>query len=95
MAAISVITEIELLCWRSATENDISTINQFIANCDVYELRSDVKLQTIDIRKSSRLKLPDAIIAASAIVHNKILITRNTADFGKIPELEIIDPFTI
>jgi predicted nucleic acid-binding protein len=73
----------------------LAILKNFISDAKIYELDQKVKLQTIEIKKSSRLKLPDAIIAASAIVNNNILITRNTVDFGKIPELEIIDPFTI
>ena len=38
------------------------------------------------------LKLGDAIIAATALVHNLILISRNTADFINIEGLDIIDP---
>jgi len=93
--AISVITEIELLCWNMATDIDILLLNNFIANCIVYELDQNIKLKTIGIRKQFKLKLPDAIIAASALVNNHILISRNTSDFNKIAELSILDPFGI
>ena len=38
-------------------------------------------------------KLPDAIIAATAINHNLILITRNVADFKKITRLKVLNPY--
>jgi len=93
--AISIITEIELLCWKSATENDIKLLQNFISNSIVYELDQNVKLKAIEIRKYANLKLPDVIIAASALVNNQILISRNISDFNKISELQVIDPFNI
>jgi predicted nucleic acid-binding protein len=92
---ISVITEIELLCWKLASENDLLILNTFINDAHVFELDTNVKLKTIDIRRRFKLKLPDAIIAASALVHNQVLISRNLSDFGKISDLKIIDPFSI
>jgi len=92
---ISIITEIELLCWKTATENDIAVLNTFISNSVIYELDQSIKLKTIEIRKKYRLKLPDAIIAASALVNNHILITNNVADFNKIYKLNVIDPFKL
>jgi predicted nucleic acid-binding protein len=93
--AISIITEIELLCWKSATEDDIKLLQNFISNSIVYELDQNVKLKAIEIRKYANLKLPDVIIAASALVNNQILISRNISDFNKISELQVIDPFNI
>lgn len=48
----------------------------------------------IDIRSTIAIKLPDAIIAVSALTENLPLLTRNTGDFKRIAGLKIIDPFT-
>lgn len=93
LSAISVITEIELLSWRTATAFDIIIMQNFISNSNVYQLDEDVKVQTIEIRKNYKLKLPDAIIAATALALGKTLITRNVSDFDKIPGIKILDPF--
>lgn len=90
---ISAITEIELLCWKTATPSDLEIIQLFILWCHVVELEQSVKLKTADLRKTHSIKLPDAIIAASAMVKDLSLITRNTTDFNKIPQLMVIDPF--
>jgi predicted nucleic acid-binding protein len=92
---ISIITEIELLCWKTAVESDISILNDFISNSVIYELDQSIKLKTIEIRKKFKLKLPDAIIAASALVNNHILITNNLTDFNKVSKLKVIDPFKL
>lgn len=90
---ISAITEIELLCWRSAIEKDIAVIKRFINDSFVIELEKPIKLKTADLRKDYKIKLPDAIIAATAIVYDLILITRNTSDFKNITGLQLKDPY--
>ncbi|MCB0395494.1 MAG: type II toxin-antitoxin system VapC family toxin [Flavobacteriales bacterium] len=77
LPCISAITEIELLCWKAATEKDLEAIQLFINDIIVIELEHEIKLRTANIRKQYKIKLPDAIIAATAIVHDLTLITRN------------------
>jgi predicted nucleic acid-binding protein len=48
--------------------------------------------KTIAIRKSKTIKLPDAIIAATALTYSLILVTSNTSDFKNIQGLNVIDP---
>lgn len=90
---ISAITEIELLCWKTATEKDISVLHNFINDALVIELEQPIKLKTADIRKQYKIKLPDAIIAATALVYDLTLITRNTKDFENIQGLIFINPW--
>jgi predicted nucleic acid-binding protein len=92
---ISVITEIELLCWKTASKNDIVILKNFVADSVVIELENSIKVKTIEIRKSFNLKLPDAIIAATAIYMNLTLISNDRAGFQKIPSLKLYNPFVI
>ncbi|GAA3992164.1 type II toxin-antitoxin system VapC family toxin [Mucilaginibacter dorajii] len=91
--AISAITEIELLCWKTANENDLDVLKSFISDSIVFELENEVKVQTIEIRRLFNLKLPDAIIAATAITSKLILISNDRDGFTKIPSLKLINPF--
>lgn len=91
--AISAISEIELLCWKTATDCDLKILNEFIRDCFVIELEQAIKLRTAEIRKKYNIKLPDAIIAATAIVYGLSLVTRNEKDFTQIEGLSIINPF--
>ena len=93
--AISVITEIELLCWKTATEKDLNVLRSFINDVLVIELEQSIKEKTANLRKTYKIKLPDAIIAATALVYNLTLITRNIGDFRKIASLQMIDPHTL
>lgn len=92
---ISVISEIELLCWKNASDDDLKAINEFINDCVVIELEQSIKLKAVEIRKKYNIKLPDAVIAASAINYDLILVTRNERDFAQIEGLKFINPFNI
>lgn len=92
---ISAITEIELLCWKTTTEKDMELLRNFITDSLVIELEQPIKLTSADIRKTQKIKLPDAIIAATAIVYNLILLSRNAADFKNINGLQVLDPHSL
>ncbi len=91
--AISAITEIELLCWKAPTEKDLAALHKFISDALVIELEQPIKLKTAELRKAYKIKLPDAIIAATALVYDLTLLTRNTADFKDITGLRICNPW--
>ena len=90
---ISDITEIELLSWRNPTKEGWEALNRFIDNSEVLGLSKEVKHKTAEIRRTTRVKVPDAIIAATAIVNGLYLITRNTKDFAPIVELKVLNPW--
>ena len=90
--AISAITEIELLCWKTATPKDIQILNAFINDAWVFELDKPIKLKTAELRKQFSIKLPDAIIAATALENNSTLLTRNVNDFKQVNGLAVINP---
>jgi len=48
--------------------------------------------KVVELRQSHRMKLPDAIIAATALVQDCILVTNNITDFSKIPGLVVLAP---
>jgi predicted nucleic acid-binding protein len=90
---ISAITEIELLCWKTSSEKDLNILRSFIEDAVVIELEQGIKVKTAGLRKTNRIKMPDAIIAATALEYNLTLLTRNLADFANIPNLFVIDPW--
>jgi predicted nucleic acid-binding protein len=59
------------------------------------DLTSNVVDVSIDIRKKNKTKLPDAIIAATALVYDLVLISRNVSDFKNIEGLQLVDPYTL
>ncbi len=91
--SMSSITEIELLCWNAPSEKDLDIVKNFIGDAWIFELESAVKIKTAEIRKMYKIKLPDAIIAATAIEFDLTLLSRNSSDFKNIEALKLINPF--
>ncbi len=88
---VSVITQIEVLGFNSSSETD-KLLRGFFHDATVLGLTNEVVDKTIELRKAYKIKLPDAIIAATALSHKLGLISRNTSDFEKISALSCIDP---
>jgi predicted nucleic acid-binding protein len=91
---ISIITKIEVLSYKTSTE-EYSLLQNFCKDALVLELNDEIVDKTIDIRIQHKLKTPDAIIAATALAYNLVLITRDVNDFGKIPWLTILNPYEL
>jgi predicted nucleic acid-binding protein len=93
--SICVITRMELLAWRKATEKELVMLEAFIKNATVHNLDEAIILKGIEVRKNYAVKLPDAIIAATALVHNYTLVTRNASDFKNTSGLKLLNPWEI
>ncbi len=91
---ISVITKIEVLGYKTTGEAN-QILSGFIDDSVVLGLYDDIVEQTIKIRKKHKIKTPDAIIAATALVNSLTIITRNEKDFNKIKGLEVVNPHTL
>jgi predicted nucleic acid-binding protein len=77
---ISAVTWMELLVGgRSADEQDV--IEMFLRDFRVVDITRAVAREAVDIRRTHRIRLPDAIVWASARVESALLVTRNTKDF--------------
>ncbi len=89
----SVITGIELLGFPDLTTAETVKIKELLGQFHKIDLTSAAESQTINIKTKQRVKIPDAIIAASTQITNSILVTRNVDDFKKIDGLTILNPF--
>lgn len=89
---ISIITRIEFLGWAGYREKNLfENAKEFIDNAHVFALDDEVAEATVNIRQNQRIKIPDAIIAATAHVYNLALVTGNEKDFKGIVK-EIFNP---
>lgn len=73
--AASQITRIEILSWPLLDEDIEALIKGFLSNIKIHPITDAVEINTIALRKEKKLKLPDAIIAATALSFDSILIT--------------------
>jgi predicted nucleic acid-binding protein len=91
---ISVISQIEVLRFNDTPENE-AILEEFINISKIYPLSNIVVERTIKLCKQTKIKLPDAIIAATALIEDFTLVTRNINDFIKIPDLILLNPWDI
>jgi predicted nucleic acid-binding protein len=85
---VSVITRIELLSFQQINPAEEQQARAFLSRATVVGLDQDVELAAIELRRRYGLKLPDAIIAATAVVLGMELAT-NDRRLANIPELTI------
>ena len=84
-----VITQIELLSWKSEFEN---RIREFVNDSSVFALNTEVVEMCVKLRRGRKMRTPDAIIAATAIVNDLTLLTDNEVDFIGISKLKLLNP---
>ena len=89
--AISSITWMETLSYPLSAEEE-QVVRIFLKEFRLIEISSPVMELSVEIRRKKKMKLPDAIIAASAVHHDLILVTRNIKDF-KGTAVKTSDPF--
>ena len=88
---VSFITYIEFLGYKAATRES----EAFISLADIIEINKPIIDTCITLRKIQRIKLPDAIIAATALVYELTILSRNISDFNNIAKLQVIDPHSL
>ena len=78
--AISIITWIEVTA--GLQEDEAGLRDELAVNFGVVALSTEIAEEASLLRRTTRLKLPDAVILATAHVEKRVLLTRNTRDFS-------------
>ena len=86
---LSFVSEMELLGVFSITKSHVTLIENILSNCIILDMNLDIKKTAIKLKQKYKVKLPDAIIAATALYYNLPFITSD-ADFKKISELNLL-----
>lgn len=91
---ISFITKIELLVWKPSGYEDIKVRETYIKQTEIEYIDDSIINKAIYFRKETNIKLPDAVIAATAACHGYTLISTNDNDFLKVKPygLKYINP---
>jgi toxin FitB len=89
---ISVISYMEVLGYNFIDSREEDFLNELILLFNVRFIDQKIANSVIDIRRRFHIKLPDAIIAGTALVDDMCLITRNVEDFKKT-ECTLLNPF--
>ena len=89
MLAISYITEMEVLGKFQIVDTEKRIISNVLKHCCIFEMDAQIKQYAIDIKQKIKMKLPDAIIAATAIKNNIPLVTADKG-FSQITDLDLV-----
>jgi predicted nucleic acid-binding protein len=90
---VSILTKIEFLGWDKHSREGFEKCRRLINLSNVYLIDDDIAEKTIELKRRGKMKLADAVIAATALVNNLKLVTRNVDDYKAVKELEIFNPF--
>lgn len=85
---LSFISQLELLGFRGISQKQQTEINRFVQECIVIDINEEIKKEVIQLRKSTKLKLPDTIVLAPARYLSLPLITSDL-DFKENEEVII------
>ena len=92
-AVISIVSWIEVLAGARSSEEE-GMLKAFLDAWPIIPLDVDIAQRAAGIRREQRIKLPDAIVLATAQREHRKLVTRNTKDFDA-NDLHIIVPYQI
>ncbi len=92
--AVSAISYVEVLGYHSLTEEDKTLLETFFDAATLLPIGARVLEQAAKLRQVRKMTLGDALVAATALVHGRTLVTRNTGDFAWIPGLKLLNPFS-
>ena len=90
----SVISKMEVLGFNFQNVNEKEIVEKLFDDIEIINIDDNIVNLVINTRKKKKIKLPDAIVFATAKTHKLVLITRNTDDFKNIDKsLKLINPF--
>jgi predicted nucleic acid-binding protein len=90
---ISIIAKIELLGWEKHTREGYELARDFLDRAEILPIDAELAEFTIELKRNNNIKLADALIAATALSNELVLVTRNEDDFSILTNLEIYNPF--
>ncbi len=92
--SVSAISLVEVLGYHRLSLTEKVHFEAFFAAAEILPIDQPVLDQAVALRQQRKMGLGDALIAATAFVHRRTLVTHNTADFAWVPGLQVLDPLT-
>lgn len=86
----SPINQIELLVFNGDPD-DLAKIQTLIDGSVIMAIDEEIVAQAILIRRQKKIKLPDAVIAATSVVNNLTIVSRNEKDFKGLKGVKVIN----
>ena len=92
-SAVASVTQIEVYGFTGLKPEEEAALDILFRRLTVHSLDAAVIKRAIALRQENKMGLADAIIAATALVHELPLVTRNEADFKHVAGLGVVNPF--
>lgn len=89
----SRIVRLELLSLHNLSQREEQIIHEMIEQFSLMPVTEEIEDIAIVLRRKYKIKIPDALIAATAYRTSSILVTRDLKDFRKITEIHTLHPF--
>ena len=86
----SIISQIEVLGYHQLKQVEKTFLNNFFNTISIIPLNDLVAAKAIELRQRKPLSLPDAVIAATALIYDLTLFTENVKDYTGINGLRIL-----
>jgi toxin FitB len=93
-SAVSLVSYIEALGFSRLGTTERSTLERFFGGMEVLPITDLVAREAVRLRQQRKMTLGDSIVAGTAIVHGRTLVTRNVSDFQWIPGLKLLNPLS-
>ena len=91
-ASVSAISYVEVLGFPRLNETERRWFTDFFESAEWIHVSRPILDEAVRLRQQRAMKLGDALIAATALVHDLELVTHNIADFAWITGLRVTDP---
>jgi predicted nucleic acid-binding protein len=91
--AVSIITTIETLGYPQLSESNKLYLEKVFQVLQILDLDATIAQKAIELKQHKKMAMGDAIIAATALIHNVPLVTRNIDDFKHLKSLKLLNPF--
>ncbi|MGA2749968.1 MAG: type II toxin-antitoxin system VapC family toxin [Verrucomicrobiota bacterium] len=92
-ARVSAISLPEVLGYPGLNAQDEAVFDRWFADLRRLDVTEPILRRAAALRRERRMKLGDAIVAATALTHDLELVTRNVEDFKHVAGLRVINPF--
>ena len=86
---------VEVFRYQKLTPNERKRFDALFASLQVLPVSAAVVEKAEELRKKRKMSIGDAIIAATALVYERRLVTRNLKDFSGIPGLLVLNPLQL
>ncbi len=91
---VSVVTEVELLSGSECNDAERRyAVDNILSTCHKIEVSVPIAQKAGELRRTCHTPIIDSIIAATAIIANAVVVSRNTKDFSRIKAIELQKPY--